>query len=108
VRTHHVDPLQQRDRLRAQLRVEQAVVLLRQLPRPLVELGVADLAVLRLLRRLQVGQLGAPGRLGVQTARTPAQRRADERDDRQHHREDDQQLHRYCVVRASSRATRAA
>jgi hypothetical protein len=83
------------------------MVLLRQLARPLVEFGVAYLAVLRLLRGLGVGQLGAQRRLRIEPARPTAQRHADERGDREHDDKDDEQLHHW-VVRASSRATRAA
>src|SRR5688572_23316697 len=49
-----VELSQQLHRLSAQLAVDRAPVGLRQLPRAVVELGVADLAVLGLLGRLEV------------------------------------------------------
>ena len=61
------------DRLRAQRPVDRPVVLVGQLAGPHVELGVADLAVLGVPRRLQLGHVG---RLALGRARGGAPRAA--------------------------------
>ncbi len=64
--------------LASQLRVQALPVGARELALLAVELRVADLAVDRLLARLEVGQLGALG-LPFLLAAAPAQRRDHER-----------------------------
>src|SRR4051794_20867661 len=52
-----VDPLQDLDRLGTELGIEQPEVLIAELARGVIDLGIADLAVLGPLASLEVGQL---------------------------------------------------
>src|SRR5262245_60654160 len=66
-RVELVEPAQDGDRLSAQTAVEGAPVRFRQLARAMVELGVADLAVLGVASSLQLRPLGALARLVRET-----------------------------------------
>src|SRR5690606_8265470 len=102
-----VEPLEDRDRLAAQLAVDPPPVVLRQLPRAAVELGLADLAVLRLLGGLE---LLAELLLGALLPLGAAQRAGDEkRHDREQDDDGEPVLHRHARANSrSSRPTRAA
>src|SRR5207244_1237962 len=70
-RVELVQPLEDRDRLGAQLAVGRAVVLVRELAHAKVELRVADLAVLRLLRRLERAAVVPGGLLAARPQQRP-------------------------------------
>ena len=87
-----VEPAQDVHRLGAQRAVLRAPVRLGELAGAVVELGVADLAVLRVARRLELRALRAPPRASRGAA--PAQRRADdEHDQRQRRRGSSSEVH---------------
>src|SRR5215208_2227884 len=87
-----VEPAQDLDRLGAQVTVHGAPVLAGKLAHAVVELGVADLAVLRLLCRAQLGQQ----RLVVPLLLAPAPQRQpqDDRHERGEHEQGERVLHR--------------
>ena len=106
-----VEPAQDLDRLGAQRAVQRAPVLLGELAGAVVELGVADLAVLGLLGGLEVVALARASDASLAAARPRAQRRADhEHDDGEHHDDDQQQRPRAGDARRGRArcATRAA
>ena len=76
----------------AQLAVEPLVVLLGELAGRLIGLGVADLAVLRLLARLEVGELGRPRDLPSVADAPVAQRRGHEPGDQHDDGDGEQEL----------------
>ena len=102
-----VELAQDVDRLGAQAAVERAPVGLGELAGPVVELGVADLAVLR------VRAASSSARSALSSPRPPRapapQRRATTQHHEGEHDEDEQEVHSEPVTaRPSSRATRAA
>jgi hypothetical protein len=82
------------DGLGAQRAVERLVVGVRELARAVVELGVADLAVLGLARGLEVSEVTADGR--VRAARDPQRPRDEQHDDEQgrQHQDEARECHR--------------